>query len=268
MISQMRFHASPHAAAAASLAAGLPRRPASGPARVLDTIARYATSLSRAKAGRMRYRPLGNSGLLVSVVGLGCNNFGRRLTSNRPARSSTRRSTAGVTLLDTADTYGGRGRSEEILGEVLAGPARAGRAGDQVRLSGRGHGLRPGRRRQGRPQVHQARRRAVAAPAADRLHRPVPDPHARTRSRRSRRRCQRSPSWSGPAWSATSATRTSPVPSSPERPERPASSTSRRSSRRRITGRCSSGRPSSSRPGRHRVRARRTALSSRSPTAC
>jgi aryl-alcohol dehydrogenase-like predicted oxidoreductase len=69
----------------------------------------------------MRYRPLGNSGLQVSVVGLGCNNFGRRLDVAQTRAVVDAAIDVGVTLLDTAETYGGRGRSEEILGEVLAG---------------------------------------------------------------------------------------------------------------------------------------------------
>jgi aryl-alcohol dehydrogenase-like predicted oxidoreductase len=69
----------------------------------------------------MRYRPLGNSGLVVSVVGLGCNNFGRRLDVERTRAVVDAALEAGVTLLDTAETYGGRGQSEELLGEVLAG---------------------------------------------------------------------------------------------------------------------------------------------------
>jgi len=69
----------------------------------------------------MRYKPLGNSGLLVSVVGLGCNNFGRRLDVEQTRNVVDAAIDSGVTLLDTAETYGGRGRSEEILGEVLAG---------------------------------------------------------------------------------------------------------------------------------------------------
>jgi aryl-alcohol dehydrogenase-like predicted oxidoreductase len=69
----------------------------------------------------MRYRSLGDSGLVVSVVGLGCNNFGRRLGAG-PSRAVVDAAIeAGITLLDTAESYGGGGRSEEILGEVLAG---------------------------------------------------------------------------------------------------------------------------------------------------
>ena len=69
----------------------------------------------------MRYRALGDSGLLVSVVGLGCNNFGRRLDLDATRAVVDAALDAGITLLDTADTYGGAVRSEELLGEVLEG---------------------------------------------------------------------------------------------------------------------------------------------------
>src|SRR6185503_7933753 len=68
----------------------------------------------------MRYRPLGQSGLLVSVVGLGCNNFGGRLDVDATRRVVDAAIDAGVTLLDTADIYGGT-KSEEFLGEVPQG---------------------------------------------------------------------------------------------------------------------------------------------------
>ncbi len=69
----------------------------------------------------MRYRPLGDSGLMVSVTGLGCNNFGRRLDLDGTRAVVDSALEAGITLLDTADMYGGEGRSEELLGEVLTG---------------------------------------------------------------------------------------------------------------------------------------------------
>ena len=68
----------------------------------------------------MRYRHLGNSGLLVSVVGLGCNNFGRRLDVDGTRRVVDAAIDAGITLLDTADMYG-ESESETFLGEVLEG---------------------------------------------------------------------------------------------------------------------------------------------------
>jgi aryl-alcohol dehydrogenase-like predicted oxidoreductase len=69
----------------------------------------------------MRYRALGHSGLVVSVVGLGSNNFGRRLDLAGTRAVVDAAIDCGITLLDTADSYGGGGRSEELLGEVLAG---------------------------------------------------------------------------------------------------------------------------------------------------
>ena len=67
----------------------------------------------------MRYRSLGSSGLLVSVAGLGCNNFGRRLDVHGTRAVVDAAIEAGMTLFDTADIYGGHGASETLLGEVL-----------------------------------------------------------------------------------------------------------------------------------------------------
>ena len=74
----------------------------------------------------IEYRTLGNSGLVVSTIGLGCNNFGRANTA-----SETQAGTdavihaaidAGVTLFDTADIYGTeRGLSETLMGNALKG---------------------------------------------------------------------------------------------------------------------------------------------------
>ena len=69
----------------------------------------------------MRYRPLGDSGLMVSVAGLGCNNFGRRVDLAGTRAVVDAAIDAGITMLDTADIYGDGGASEELLGEVLAG---------------------------------------------------------------------------------------------------------------------------------------------------
>ncbi|MEV8371454.1 aldo/keto reductase [Kribbella sp. NPDC056861] len=67
----------------------------------------------------MEYRQLGDSGLTVSVVGLGCNNFGGRIDADRAGAVVTAALDAGITLFDTADVYGDRGASEEILGQAL-----------------------------------------------------------------------------------------------------------------------------------------------------
>ena len=69
----------------------------------------------------MRYRTLGDSGLLVSVVGLGCNNFGGRINLQRTRAVVDAAIDAGITLFDTAEMYGKDGGSELALGEVLAG---------------------------------------------------------------------------------------------------------------------------------------------------
>jgi aryl-alcohol dehydrogenase-like predicted oxidoreductase len=57
----------------------------------------------------------------VSVVGLGCNNFGRRVDLAGTRAVVDAALEEGVTFLDAADTYGGAGTSEEFLGQVLEG---------------------------------------------------------------------------------------------------------------------------------------------------
>ncbi len=69
----------------------------------------------------MEYRHLGRSGLQVSVVGLGCNNFGMRCDFDQSKDVVHRALDAGITLFDTADVYGGQGKSEEFLGKILKG---------------------------------------------------------------------------------------------------------------------------------------------------
>ncbi len=66
----------------------------------------------------METRNLGRSGLKVSAVGLGCNNFGMRCDLEASRKVIDQAIESGITLLDTADVYGG-GKSEEIIGEVL-----------------------------------------------------------------------------------------------------------------------------------------------------
>ncbi|HEX3675026.1 MAG TPA: aldo/keto reductase [Rhizomicrobium sp.] len=70
----------------------------------------------------MELRNVGSSGLKVSVVGLGCNNFGA-LDVEASRKVVHRALDLGVTLFDTADVYGNRGGSEEQLGAIL-GPRR------------------------------------------------------------------------------------------------------------------------------------------------
>jgi aryl-alcohol dehydrogenase-like predicted oxidoreductase len=77
----------------------------------------------------MREQQLGRSGLTVSAVGLGCNNFGRRLDAAGTRAVIYAALDAGVTFLDTADIYGGDGASERLIGEAL------GRRRDRVVLA-------------------------------------------------------------------------------------------------------------------------------------
>jgi len=67
----------------------------------------------------MQEKNIGKSGLRVSVVGLGCNNFGARLDFAGSKAVVHKALDEGVTLFDTADMYGNRGGSESALGEIL-----------------------------------------------------------------------------------------------------------------------------------------------------
>src|SRR5690348_809266 len=67
----------------------------------------------------MRTRTLGP--LEVTVIGLGCNNFGGRIDEAATRLVVDAALEAGVTFFDTADIYGNAGGSEQLLGEVLQG---------------------------------------------------------------------------------------------------------------------------------------------------
>ena len=67
----------------------------------------------------MQIRNLGASGLRVSAVGLGCNNFGQRTDLETSRKVIHRAIDLGITLFDTADIYAGMGGSETVLGAVL-----------------------------------------------------------------------------------------------------------------------------------------------------
>jgi aryl-alcohol dehydrogenase-like predicted oxidoreductase len=68
----------------------------------------------------MEYRRLGNSGLKVSAVGIGCNNFGMRIDQEATNAVVAAALDAGINFFDTADVYGGS-QSEVMLGKALAG---------------------------------------------------------------------------------------------------------------------------------------------------
>ena len=69
----------------------------------------------------LTYTQLGSSGLTVSIVGLGCNNFGARMADEDVPGVVDAAIDAGITLFDTADVYGARRR--------FGDPARPGAQG-------------------------------------------------------------------------------------------------------------------------------------------
>src|ERR1700720_4188106 len=72
----------------------------------------------------VEYRRMGTSGLKVSAVGLGCNNFAMKCDAEQTRAVVHQALDEGITLFDTADIYGGRGPSEEMLGKALGGRRR------------------------------------------------------------------------------------------------------------------------------------------------
>jgi len=69
----------------------------------------------------MEYRKLGRSGLKISEIGLGCNNFGSRVDEQSSISIIRHALELGVNYIDTADWYSQRGRSEECVGKALKG---------------------------------------------------------------------------------------------------------------------------------------------------
>ena len=70
----------------------------------------------------MEFRNVGRSGLKVSKIGLGCNNFGWTIDKETSRPVVHKALDLGITLFDTADFYGSTpGNSEEVLGDLIAG---------------------------------------------------------------------------------------------------------------------------------------------------
>ncbi|MDA8196908.1 MAG: aldo/keto reductase [Actinomycetota bacterium] len=69
----------------------------------------------------MKFRQLGNSGLTVSEIGLGCNNFGVRCDFETTRQVLDKAIDLGINLFDTADIYGNLGGSETFMGQILEG---------------------------------------------------------------------------------------------------------------------------------------------------
>ena len=72
----------------------------------------------------MEYRNLGSTGLKVSTVGIGCNNFGMRCDEKASATVVHTAVDCGINFFDTADVYGGS-LSEEYLGKAIKGMDRS-----------------------------------------------------------------------------------------------------------------------------------------------
>ena len=113
----------------------------------------------------MRTRRLGSSDLEVTVVGLGCNNFGGRIDEAAAHAVIDAALEAGVTFFDTADVYGNRGGSEEIIGRALQGRR------DQVVLATKfGHDLGDGETARGaRPYIRKAIEASLRRLQTDRI---------------------------------------------------------------------------------------------------
>ena len=71
----------------------------------------------------MKQRTIGNTGVKVTALGIGCNNFGLRIDTEASRAVIHKALDLGITFWDTADVYGRRGGSETCLGENL-GPRR------------------------------------------------------------------------------------------------------------------------------------------------
>jgi aryl-alcohol dehydrogenase-like predicted oxidoreductase len=113
----------------------------------------------------MEVRRLGTSGLDVTVVGLGCNNFGGRIDEASSRAVIDAALDAGVTFFDTADVYGNRGGSEEIIGRALEGRR------DHVVLATKfGHDLGDGETARGaRPYIRKALEASLRRLRTDRI---------------------------------------------------------------------------------------------------
>jgi len=124
----------------------------------------------------MQRRQFGKSGLSVSLVGVGCNNFGGRMDPAMAKAVVHKALDLGIDFFDTADIYGGSGGSESMLGEILSSRRRdaviATKCGMQMDKEGR---LKGGSRRYVMRAVEDSLRR-LKTDWIDLLYLHAPDP--------------------------------------------------------------------------------------------
>ena len=125
----------------------------------------------------MQTRKLGHSGPDVSLVGLGTNNFGGRIDLAAARLVLEKALELGVTLIDTADVYGNKGGSEQILGQLLGARRKNVVLATKFGLPMDDAGKRRGASRRYIMQAAEASLRRLNTDWIDvyQLHRPDPD---------------------------------------------------------------------------------------------
>ena len=94
----------------------------------------------RPYAPAVQFRPLGRTGVQVSALGLGANQFGRVVDAAGAKAIIDRAQELGINFIDTAESYGGNGQSEELVGKAIAG-----RRDEFIVATKTGAGTEPGR---------------------------------------------------------------------------------------------------------------------------
>jgi aryl-alcohol dehydrogenase-like predicted oxidoreductase len=125
----------------------------------------------------MEVRNLGNSGLRVSLVGLGCNNFGGRINLEASRPVIQKALDLGITLFDTADYYGNFGGSETILGQTLGERRKDVVLATKFGMAMDGAGLLKGASRRYIMMAVEASLRRLQTDWIDLYQLHVPDPH-------------------------------------------------------------------------------------------
>ena len=179
-------------------------------------LAAYVGPVTTRETNDMTYRQLGDSGLTVSTVGLGCNNFGAAPRPGRHQRRRRRRDRRRHHAVRHRRHLRPSGRERGAAREALGPAARRRRGGDEVRHGHAGR-QRPRLGRARLPALHPHGGRGQPAPARHRLDRPLPaaqprpahadrgDPRRARRARRARARCATSAARNFTGWQVVDA---------------------------------------------------------------